>query len=176
MTDAHEQLALLAGELGLTLAFEYVPHDYPVIYRVKDMQRHWRVTVHKDGELILTTDYSEGIGYCDAYPEDGRLTARDSINIRRECERGPESGSPKQPFTALWLLADESRGVMQSASFEDWAGRFGLDTDSGEAEQTYRECVERYHRLNSAIGDDGIGRLASVELWPEAGADLTPEQ
>lgn len=164
MIDARQELENVAAELGLTVTFEYVPQKYPVTHKVKDMQRKWKVTVHKNGKPILTTDYSEGIGHCDAYPKGGNLTVRDSLDIRKECEQGPKSGSPKHPLDALWCIASDCNSLDTTSGFEDWATTFGYDPDSRKAYATWEQINEQYHILKSVIGHDGIDRLATVEL------------
>lgn len=49
-------------------------------------------------------------------------------------------------------------------SFEDWAGNFGLDTDSRKALQTYMDCQSNYNKLRKAWPFD----RAKVDAYFEA--------
>ena len=61
----------------------------------------------------------------------------------------------------LNCLADDSAGVSNARSFEEWADEYGYDTDSRKAEKTYNVCVKQAARLLSFLGDDLYNEL----LW-----------
>ena len=165
MSEARMELAQIATDLGLTVAYEYVKHKYPKDAKPSDFQRKWLVTIHKGDRLVLTSDYFEGCGHCDAHPKGlGRLTVHDTDAIRRECEDGPRNKTPKHPLDALWHIAMDCMGVENTAGFEEWAGEYGYDTDSIKALKIWQEINGQYHAMKCAIGHEGIERLAAVEL------------
>jgi hypothetical protein len=43
-------------------------------------------------------------------------------------------------------------GVLDHATFEDWAAEFGYDGDSRSAETTYRECLAHALAFRALIG------------------------
>ncbi len=72
-------------------------------------------------------------------------------------------GISHEPKTAdvLNCLADDSAGVSNARSFEEWANEYGYDTDSRKAEKTYNVCVKQAARLLSFLGNDLYNEL----LW-----------
>lgn len=61
----------------------------------------------------------------------------------------------------LNCLADDSAGVSNARSFEEWAEDYGYDTDSRKAEKTYKVCVKQAARLLSFLGENLYNEL----LW-----------
>ena len=49
------------------------------------------------------------------------------------------------------LLSDAQA---ENDDFEGWASDLGYDTDSRQAEKTYKACVDIAHRLRKLLGDD----------------------
>jgi hypothetical protein len=49
------------------------------------------------------------------------------------------------------LLSDAS--VEDATSFEDWCSDFGYDTDSRQAEKTYRDCLFQTKELRAFLGE-----------------------
>lgn len=58
------------------------------------------------------------------------------------------------------LVMDSS--VLDYAGFEDWASEYGYDTDSRQAESTYRACLDIALKLRAAIGEAGLETLATA--------------
>lgn len=50
-----------------------------------------------------------------------------------------------------------------SSTFEDWASDMGYDTDSRQAEGTYRACVVAARRLKHVFGQDGLEELLACD-------------
>jgi hypothetical protein len=145
---------------------------------------NWRITLSREGRPFLETDYAAGSGHAPASKASAsklraapysETVARQKL-IEAECERG-------RPMTWLFAGRDEpapngaailpdladvlyslSSGadVLNSASFEDWAGEFGYDVDSRSAEATYRACLEIALKLRGALGDSGLSALAEA--------------
>ena len=62
--------------------------------------------------------------------------------------------SEPNAFDAAHCVLSDAVGFENSRSFEDWAGDYGYDTDSREAERLYR-AVERVHtNVKRLLGDD----------------------
>ena len=53
----------------------------------------------------------------------------------------------------LDCLASDASSVDNAASFEDWAGELGYDTDSRKAERIYKVCERQAMRLRNFLGD-----------------------
>jgi len=133
---------------------------------------------------VLETDYSVGCGHCPAYR--GSVKAFGSQNsimrdgaIRAECETGRavwvfDSASHSSGYTVRTLeghkpLMPETADVIASlvmdsdvidcATFEEWAGNLGYDTDSRSAEKTYRACLEIALALRNGVGEAGLAKL-----------------
>lgn len=69
-----------------------------------------------------------------------------------------------QPPTAkevLDCLADDSAGLENRASFEEWREDYGYDTDSRKAERIYNTVVKQSERLHKLLGDELYDEL----LW-----------
>jgi hypothetical protein len=166
MSESYAELEKVAGELGLTLIFEFQPQVFPDGTGIGDMGMKWKVTVMHLGKGLVATTYTQGVAHCPSYPKGHRLTVADYENIRRDCAtaRLPYgSGNPKEPLDALWSIARDCQSVMQNGSFEEWAREFGYDEDSRKAEAIYNECVKHYLAIKRSIGDEGIDRIANVE-------------
>lgn len=163
MSDSYAELEKVAGELGLTLEFQFQPQVFPDGTDTKDMSMKWLVTVMHKSKAVVATNYTQGVGHCPSYPKGQyRLTVADYENILRDCATN-RHGHPKEPLDALWSIARDCQSVTQNSSFEEWAKEFGYDEDSRKAEAVYNECVKHYLALKASIGDEGIERLASVE-------------
>lgn len=59
----------------------------------------------------------------------------------------------------LDCMASDSCGVDNAASFEDWCGEYGYDTDSRKAERTFKICQRQSANLKRLLGDVGYQTL-----------------
>lgn len=177
---AGEQIDMVARELGLTIAAEFVPWSKSRNKAEKDPSLNWRVTVRCNARDVIVTDYSAGCGHTPAYKAPvKRLGALNSLMRREamvwECEHGRAAlvmegighitgtGKPLQPDTrnVLYSLASDC-DVLDAGGFEQWAGDLGYDTDSRKAEAIYRACLEIALKLRAGLGEDGLGRLRNA--------------
>lgn len=97
---------------------------------------HWTVTLF-DGERRsnMTIPFSMGSGHNGAEPELADV---------------------------LDCLASDAAGYENSgASFEEWAGEYGYDTDSRRAEATFRAIAGQSEQLAAFLGQDAYKAL----LW-----------
>jgi hypothetical protein len=59
-------------------------------------------------------------------------------------------GAPEVADVLACLISDESSGAM---SFEEFCGEFGYDTDSREAERTWKSCARMSPKVRTFLGD-----------------------
>lgn len=87
---------------------------------------HWRVKLARTGSPItMALVYSKGRGHKGAPP---------TVQEVLECLRADADGA--------------------DAEFETWADNFGLDTDSRQAERSYRATCRQTARLRKFLGED----------------------
>ena len=56
--------------------------------------------------------------------------------------------------SVLECLCSDAAGIENARGFEDWAAEYGYDTDSREAEATFRACQRQTERLRRFLGAD----------------------
>jgi hypothetical protein len=95
---------------------------------------HWLVLFRNKAGRSLTTHFSMGVGLGGKEP-----TAEDVLDC----------------------LASDSSSIENAFDFEEWASNFGYDTDSREAERTYRACERQAGKLKRFLGDEAYELL----LW-----------
>lgn len=145
-------------------------------YKPGDLSINWRVTVtHKRG--TYSTDYQEGIGHLPEHlqSKSGGYTtdAWDALCFAVEQGKAPRvrpsswnigAGAvpltPPTPGAVFYSISMDSDAALMS--FEEWASNFGMDTDSREAEQTYKACQEQGYYLLKCIGPEGLEKLQTL--------------
>jgi hypothetical protein len=183
--DRLAKIREIAPELDYTAVF--VPQSQSRNAGDKNLSLNWRVTLrrkptadelarwtsltHRD---ILTTDYMQGIGHAPGYTH-GRMTLDRDKYFHHVAEKGKTAKVSKNPeLTGEWQwvkplpppeLADVLHSLLLDAEaidaggFEEWAGDFGYEVDSREAERIYKACVEVGLKLRAALGDDKMTEL-----------------
>lgn len=174
-TTDHTALDVTIAGLGLTYNAQFVPTSQPAD-KVKSPQLHWTITLTK-GRQSIEVPYHQGCGHVKAYdtmptksPYDRRRKAE---LVRQTCETGKLYKymvavdhlavlKDPQPVPSLrdvlyCLVMDAS--VLDSGGFEDWASECGYETDSRQAEATYRACLEQSLKLKAMVGEKGLGEL-----------------
>lgn len=133
---------------------------------------NWQVTLTRNGRDILTTDYSAGEAHCPSNKQGAQQTADYRARVDYELEHGKTAheypyaivgGKPILPKLAdvlSSLILDSS--VLDAGGFEDWAGDFGYDTDSREAERIYRACLDLALKLRAGLGETELQRLRDL--------------
>ena len=62
-------------------------------------------------------------------------------------------GSPPTLVEVLESVITDSRTVLNTRSFEEWAGELGYDSDSRMAEATYKACVRQAKNFEKLVGN-----------------------
>jgi hypothetical protein len=89
-----------------------------------DRMDWWDVTLRMDGRR-LTVPFGMGYGH-----------------------HGRQPGARE----VLSSLLSDTASTENNASFEEWAGDYGYDTDSRKAERTYKQVVRQAERLRTFLG------------------------
>ncbi len=176
----------LMERLGLSIASTFIPWSQSRNKGEKNPSLNYRVELRRAApapnvppySVILETDYSMGMGHCPAYKAPvAKMGNRNSVMrdkcIRWECEHGKTANylegldtiTPKggpailpDPLDVMdSLLLDV--GVIDCASFEEWARDLGYDPDSRKAEAIYRVCLETALKMRAALGDATLTEL-----------------
>ena len=165
--------------LGITFSYKFVPFSQSRNRNEKDLSLNWLVSISKNGKEVLSTDYSMGIGHCQAYKQaknKSRLSYDDGKNIKQECETGkyvPASAlyndvyRPTKPTNTpddvgvMYSLVMDAEAI-DYPTYEDWASCFGYDEDSRAGEKIYKACLEMGLRLRSVLGDAGLSKLREL--------------
>lgn len=174
-TTDHTALDATIAGLGLTYSAKFVPTPQPAD-KVKSPQLHWTITLTK-GWQSMEVAYHQGCGHVKAYntmptksPYDQR---RKTELVRQTCETGKlyryigtlncfTTLKNLQPAPSLrdvlyCLVIDAS--VLDSGGFEEWTREYGYETDSRQAEATYRACLEQSLKLRALVGEKGLETL-----------------
>ena len=178
MANKARILEILAA---VTYAAEFVPQSKSRNASEPRPCLNWRVTLAGKGRTI-TTDYMQGIGHVPDHQHMRRTI--DVANYETECaetgkyapgglyiknangSNGARSiGRAKLPppdlLDVVYCLVSDA-DVIDCASFEDWAGDYGYDTDSRAAEKTYRECLAIALELRALLGDAALAELREL--------------
>ena len=74
-----------------------------------------------------------------------------------------DKGTEPEPPTleeVLWAVSMDAEGVRHGQSFDDWAGEYGLDTDSRKARKCFEDCRDAWAGLVRLGADfDALGEL-----------------
>lgn len=175
MTNPQETMEAL----GLSVRAEFVPFSKSRNAKpdpsTSELSLNWRVQVLRNGSPFIETDYSQGIGHAPTYKASVRaLGGANSLMrfeaLKYEAENGRFHASrgsvmiggcaidPPSAADVLYALSLDA-SVLDSATFEDWAGDLGYDPDSRAAEKIYRACLEIALKMRAAIGDSGLEQL-----------------
>jgi hypothetical protein len=154
-------------ELGLSIEAKFVPFSLSwnavSAPKSEDLQLNWSVTLKRNGKLILTTDYSQGIGHIPGYKPGQRMTVYLFERLQRVCEdgrpleKGLAAPSVKLSDVIYSLVSDGN--AIDYPTYEEYARDLGMEEDSRAGEKIYRACLEIGLKLRQAIGEDGLAKL-----------------
>ena len=170
----------LLEAMGIEYSAKFVPFSQSRNKDEKNKSLNWKVTL-KRNRVELTTDYMQGIAHHPDYkkyqlPTYGRCTVYQKEQYEGIVARSAETGrrytrfsgldrpmvhtSPskkelpeptlKDVFYSLILDSD----VLQHESFESWAGDFGYDADSRQAEKIYQDCLKITLKINQMFSSE----------------------
>lgn len=163
----------IINQLGLTYTATFVPTPQPED-KEKHPQLHWLCTLTK-GRQSMTIPYHQGCAHVIGYQQFQKNRYERGLHdamIREACETGVvrtdwkkdpyisrKVKQPKPKLTdVLYCLVTDS-SVLNTSGFEEWASDFGYDTDSREAEKTYRACLDQSLQFKSLIGQAALDTL-----------------
>lgn len=179
MNKQQAEIKEYLNTLGITFNYAFVPFSQSRNRNEKDLSLNWLVLMSKNGKAVFSTDYSMGMGHCQAYKQakKGRyMSWDDKNNIKQECETGkyipasvlyntayrPTKQTPlPDDVDVMYSLVMDAEAI-DYPTYEDWAGCFGYDEDSRSGEKIYKACLEIGLRLRSAIGDAGLSKLREL--------------
>jgi hypothetical protein len=152
-TTAEEAADIFISDCGIKCDSTFVPWDGGGQPQLK-----WNIALMIHGDKVWSGHFTAGIGHAPSYPKGAAWD---------ECRTGRDQrGKAIHPRLrdVVSSLAIDAR-ALDYQSFEDWAGDFGLDTDSRKAESMYRECLRCGVALRAGLGSQNFDRL--LELCSE---------
>lgn len=171
------ELNTIIEQLGLTYNAQFVPTKQPAA-TVPHPQLHWVCTLAK-GAQSMSVPYHQGCAHVIRYQRYHKTTYDKGLHdemIRQACETGIVHTNWAQDRTylhktikqpkpkladILYALVMES-DVLNCSGFEDWATNYGYNTDSREAERTYRQYLEQSLQLRNLIGQSKFDELITA--------------
>ena len=166
--------------LGLTMTAVFVPFSQSRNAKEKNKSLNWKVTIHRNGRDILTTDYAQGVGHVPGY----KYTRRDFVYnaqrqdeiIREATEKGRrclnadsksnflryDSKLPPPTIADVMYSLISDANVLDAGTFEQWAPDFGYDPDSRTGERIYQQCIQIAVALRASVGDKGLRQLQTA--------------
>lgn len=177
MTTPKQRLTATMERLGLTISWKFVPcsksRKPPNGDGSSGRSLNWSITLtrrlgERGNHVILTTDYTAGVGHCPSYRSGARDTPDYVEAIVFETEHGlrwrRHSRSPggvsiiPDVADVMHSLISDSEAI-DHPDFESWASDLGYDSDSRAAERTYRACVATGLAIRAGVGDAGLVEL-----------------
>jgi hypothetical protein len=125
-------------------------------------QVKWNVKLIVDERTVFECPYFTGIGHIKG-PRDtfGRFSVYEANQMRKVLngQKTPEFSAQEPELDDVMCCLVLDADVIEYANFEEWADSIGYDSDSREAEKTYRQCLEQTLKLRSAFGEDKLSEL-----------------
>lgn len=175
----HKELDDFIASLGLGYKTVFVPQSQSRNAKEKQPSLNWSVKI-THGRQELQTDYMQGCAHIPHYAHAfSHLVVYDNA-VREACETGKsriishkngyDAAQGDQAFARFTQIPEPAlRDVLYSlmmdasaidyATFEEWAGEYGYDTDSRKAESIYRDCLEISLKLRAMLGDEKLAKL-----------------
>lgn len=161
-------------KLGLTIESTFVPWSKSRNAGEKYPSLNWKITLLKNGNKVLETDYMAGCAHCPSYKQMDNSYDQRQI-ILSECENGYRAKTfystgaiqsdknhpilPKPADVIYSLLMDAD---VLDYNFSEWASNFGYDEDSRKAEKIYKDCQEIALKLIRGLGSEEIKSLQKL--------------
>ncbi len=147
---------------GLTMTATHIPSE--VQKDVSKSQVKWKIVLQY-GSQKYETEYSTGIGHLKRHKQGMDFRTVDERQSLSTCLHNGRSGMfsvvpPSMDDVIQCLLSDAE--AIDFATFEEWAGNFGFDTDSREGERAYNACLKTGLALRQMFGESGLQKLNRV--------------
>ena len=171
----HEFIATL----DLEYKAKFVPFSQSRNKAGKHPSLNWIVTLSK-GNQALQADYMQGCAHLPEYKHAESNLRWHAGYVARACQLGKYIprvtyeranahfgwiGGIKIPAPllrdVLYSLSMDS-DVLNAGTFEEWAGDFGYDLDSRNAEKIYRACLDNALKLRAMLGNDALDKLREL--------------
>lgn len=169
-----DNIGVVIAKHGLTIESVFIPWSQSRNAGEKSPSLNWKVTLKQNGRKILTTDYMAGCAHAPSYEQSFKRNYGNEQLVKAECEYGGKArlmGSSDDfavvPQSAKGTIKPDSRDVIHSLlldsevldypSFEDWAGNFGYEEDSRQAERIYNDCMKialQFRRIGESVIDE----------------------
>jgi len=175
----------LLEAMGIEYQAVFVPFSQSRNKDEKNKSLNWKVTI-KRNRTELTTDYMKGSGHVPIgkLPKGSAYwhnTLKNEI-INESCETGKRYDVstaydghriianglqsrfrkgllPKPTLKEVLYSLILDSDVLNHDSFESWAGDFGYDTDSREAEKIYQACLKIALKVNRMFSTGELEQL-----------------
>jgi hypothetical protein len=155
-------------QTGLTVESVFIPFSQSRNKDSKHKSLNWLVRVLYRGKIVLTTEYSQGEGWCPCY----KLAAKFKKNsylfrsaVEMECELGKVCMAsmlgdmcysttkritldPCGPIASLFMDAQ----AINCCNFQDWCDELGENSDSISAKRVYDTCLQTGLALLNTVG------------------------
>jgi len=176
-----DRIARIAAAIGLAMEATFVPfsksrHAKPAKGEKPWLSLNWSVTLQRDGQTILITDYAQGVGHAPAYKASVKTHGGANSILREraytiEIEQGRRAVSsfgdsfrpgellPAPSLVDVLASLAMDASAIDYASFEQWAEEMGMNPDSRSGETTYRQCLSHALALRSALGEGHFSAL-----------------
>lgn len=165
-----DKIGVTLAKHGLTVESVFIPWSLSRNAGEKNPSLNWKVTLKQNGRKILTTDYMAGCAHAPSYKQSFKRDPENERLVLAECENGGKARYMATmdyiavPQSSKGTLKPESRDVIHSLlldsevldypSFEDWAGNFGYEEDSRQAERIYNDCMKialQFRRIGESV-------------------------
>jgi len=176
-TDYDKQAEEFLTKTGTTFEVKFLRHDkyFPADTDTRDVYEitltrgdrkysfEFGQCIAHSGRFLKYGNYQRGVSngtpskkHGKKFPDGIFLPPKDSAAGMREWERNPDWGIP----TAYSVLACLEKYCV--GSFDDWCSELGYDTDSRQAERTYKEVKEQHNQLKMIYSDSELELMAEI--------------
>ena len=155
-------------EIPLRLAPEFEAVHVPVPRfsqpdKITLCQVTWNLHMKRNGHSLVT-EYHQGIGHVKSVDISRGMSVAAADGIRA-CIAGRNKRGLTYPTVTDAIYANISDiDACEYASFEEWAGDAGFDTDSRSAEKIFNECVARGRIFKLMYSQDELAELHDMFL------------
>jgi hypothetical protein len=171
--DIKPKLADAIDALGITYSATFVPQKHSrnaAGLKKGEFSVNWFITLTK-GVSHISTEYQQGIAHLKGYKFNqkgsntvayhGHLAAACNCQYSTDGIYGSLKAVAPTLADALESLVADADAI-EEPDFESWAGAYGYDTDSREAEKCYQACLQTGLGLRAMIGNAALEALREL--------------